>query len=122
MKNRQILQLLFTFIPLMFALIMLLQGTTNVTEAFSASANDKLMFFYADWCPHCTSFKPIVKDLQNIKVEMLEDASTDSKLKEEYDIKGYPTVYYVESTRKVQFKGPRTMEGLTDFVTTCRAM
>lgn len=127
MKNRQTLNLLLVFIACSFLIIVVLHNATGGTrvptkEPFSAS-DDKLMFFYADWCPHCTSFKPIVSDLKSshmIHVDMLEDAATPAATKTEYAIQGYPTIYYVSSTKKVKFSGPRTMAGLETFVKTCR--
>lgn len=127
MKNRQTLNMLLVFIACSFALIVVLHNVTGVKraptkESFNAP-NDKLMFFYADWCPHCTNFKPIVSDLKKgamIHVDMLEDAATPAATKTEYDIQGYPTVYYVSSVKKVKFSGPRTMAGLETFVNTCR--
>ena len=127
MKNRQTLHLLLAFIACAFVLIVMLNNTTTLRhgptkEAFNAP-DDKLMFFYADWCPHCTSFKPIVGDLKKgtlIHVDMLEDAATPAATKTEYNIQGYPTIYYVSPGKKVKFSGPRTMAGLETFITTCR--
>jgi thiol-disulfide isomerase/thioredoxin len=125
MHNHQTFQLLMTFILVAFVLIVLLNTTTSIppnAETFSQS-NAKLLFFYADWCPHCITLKPIIEELKKantINIEMLEDKSTDSKLKKEFNIEGYPTIYYVDTTMKILYEGPRTIEGLRQFIKTCR--
>lgn len=98
----------------------------SVKEAFDESQpKDKLLFFYATWCPHCTDFHPKVlayKEMGEIDVELLEDKTTDSSLKSTYSIQGYPTIYYVneDTNTKTRFNAARTTESLQSFVASCR--
>jgi thiol-disulfide isomerase/thioredoxin len=121
------------------------------TETDAVAPNDKLLFFFADWCGHCTAFKPEMqkfKDTQLIDVlEINENASKlDDNVKQkiatefnispdndseitvavkgmmtECDVKGFPTVYYKSATKNERFADSRTSEALTNFVNTMRS-
>jgi thiol-disulfide isomerase/thioredoxin len=94
---------------------------SRAKEAFEAPKPEKkLLLFYADWCPHCKTFKPMVADFarrNHILIDLLEDATTPNTTKEEYAIKGYPTLYFVnQQGSKFEFRGPRTTHALDEFV------
>ena len=121
------------------------------TQTEPVAPNDKLLFFFADWCGHCTAFKPEMqkfKDTQLIDVlEINENASklddnvkqkiatefnispdNDSeiavavkKMMTECDVKGFPAVYYKSATKSERFADTRDSERLTEFVNTMRS-
>jgi thiol-disulfide isomerase/thioredoxin len=99
------------------------------TEGFQAygETNERGTFtmYYADWCPHCKSAKPIFKDFmgsgivqvngQPIRVRMVEEKEHQKGV--DPDVKGYPSFLYSDSAgRVVEFNGPRNAEGFMKFL------
>jgi thiol-disulfide isomerase/thioredoxin len=85
--------------------------------------------FYADWCGYSTEFTPIwnkfaeaAEDVQCIDVNCNEDVKTKDpniNLCTTYKnkIPGFPSVLYVKPKHSpISYEGPRTVEGLLDFV------
>lgn len=78
-----------------------------------------LVLFYADWCGHCQTFKPrfprIATDIPHYRV----DASQANALCREYQVRGFPTILWVDSVQPGgvrRFRGPRTTQRLERFV------
>ena len=107
-----------------FALVI---GFIFVLALVFSSSNDKksksegnLVLYYAPWCGHCKNFIPTYKkfsdkaknDYPSLTVEMIN--CVDNKCPQ--DIRGYPTVKYIKGDTNVDFKGPRTVDGLNSFV------
>ena len=116
----------FFILSILYILVVLKQKKDIKSQKESFTLDDELLFFYADWCAHCTRFKPEVANFEQtgmIKITYLNDKTTKSVIKNEYNIEGYPTIYYVNHTnnKKIPFGGPRTMEGLQNFVKECRS-
>jgi thiol-disulfide isomerase/thioredoxin len=120
---------------LIVSVILILMGITNLgqsSEGFANSygeTNDRGTFtmYYADWCPHCKSAKPMFKDFmgpgiiqvngQPIKLRMVEEKQIQKGV--DPDIKGYPSFLYSDSAGKVvEFDGPRTPDGFMKFLET----
>lgn len=87
-----------------------------------------LVLFYADWCPHCTNFKPtwenvkrILKD-SDIKTMEFENDKDASEIQKVNDIKGYPELrYYPQgypSNNYVSYSGDRSEESVIRFAYT----
>ncbi|CAH2085263.1 unnamed protein product [Euphydryas editha] len=83
------------------------------------------IMFYAPWCRHCTDFYPIwseLGELVNAKESNFAIAQVDctrhSKLCQENDITGYPTLLYFHknSFSPVEYKGTRDLPSLTLFL------
>lgn len=121
------------------------------TETKASAPNDKLLFFFADWCGHCSAFKPDMQKFKDTKLidvwEINENASKlDDDVKKkiatefnispdkdsemsvtvkgmmtECDVKGFPTIYYKSATKSERFSDSRTSEALTNFVNTMRS-
>jgi thiol-disulfide isomerase/thioredoxin len=105
-------------------------GLSYVKQGFQnpvGETNDRGTFtmYYADWCPHCQTVKPIFKELmgsgtltvkgQPITLEMVEEKQIDKS--KAIPIKGYPTFLYSDSARRtVEFDGPRTADGFMKFL------
>jgi len=92
-------------------------GETNSRGTFT--------LYYADWCPHCQTIKPIFKDFMGAGTVNIGNASVKAKMVEEKqikkgvdpDVKGYPTLIYSDSAGKiVEFNGPRTKDGFLEFL------
>lgn len=80
-----------------------------------------LVMFYAPWCGHCKSFKPILGKIANkLKDKILfamVDATDETDIAELHEIQGYPTIKWFpegEKSDKLSWKleGGRTEEEL----------
>jgi thiol-disulfide isomerase/thioredoxin len=106
-------------------------GVGHLKQGFAnpvGITNDRGTFtmYYADWCPHCQTVKPIFKELmgssgvltvkgQPITLEMIEEKEIDKS--KAPPIKGYPTFLYSDSARKtIEFDGPRNADGFMKFL------
>jgi len=90
-------------------------------------SESKLMFFSADWCPHCKKAKPewdkfsseyANKEIGNYKVmpESVDCTDGENRLIQEYSIDGYPTVIMIKDGKRVNFSGRITDENIQQFV------
>tara|TARA_X000001036_G_scaffold439549_1_gene491079 strand:+ start:346 stop:756 length:411 start_codon:yes stop_codon:yes gene_type:complete len=105
-----------------------------VTEEFEEHKGDRLVLFWADWCPHCNAIKS--KDSQDSPKEwdLLERKGGVSTSKgnvpavnyevdeapaivEKYKIKSFPTVLFIKSDGTViqQTEGSRNVKGWEEF-------
>jgi thiol-disulfide isomerase/thioredoxin len=97
------------------------------TETFNGESETKtLMFFKADWCGHCTRFKPVWDEFKqecNIKYpnvslkELNIDDEASKPLMEKHNVRGFPHVVLTgENTEDVVFNKNRTKEDLIAFI------
>ena len=87
-----------------------------------------LLFFYADWCPHCTNFKPEVLKFKQqneankqLEVKMLEESACPPELMKKHNVRGFPTVVLVTVDGAGQehadtYNGERSSDGLQHFI------
>ncbi|XP_026084237.1 protein disulfide-isomerase A3-like [Carassius auratus] len=97
-----------------------------VADTFDEIVNDPgkdvLVEFYAPWCGHCQDLEPIYKELgeqlsgdPNIVIAKMDATAND--VPPNYDVQGFPTIYFVPSGQKDQ---PQRYEGgreVSDFIT-----
>jgi thiol-disulfide isomerase/thioredoxin len=102
------------------------QKKTEHTDGFEGGSGGSFTLYYADWCPHCQTIKPVFKDFMGSGKVNVNGKSIDCKMVEEKelkknggpDIKGYPTLIYSDASGKnVEFSGPRTPDGFMEFLT-----
>lgn len=93
---------------------------------------DALVFFYADWCGHCQSFKPEWEKLEkevekneNTTIELVKvncgDAENPShkKIMKDFSVQGYPTIKKIDGAgNAVEYKGERKVEPIMKFLET----
>lgn len=93
---------------------------------------DVLVFFYADWCGHCQSFKPEWEKLEKeveknekITIELVKvncgDAENPAhkKIMNDFSVQGYPTVKKIDAAgNAVEYKGERKVEPIMKFLET----
>jgi thiol-disulfide isomerase/thioredoxin len=85
---------------------------------------ESLIFFYADWCGYCKQFKPEVEKYKGVKVQYVDCSQPDESQKilmKEYDVTGFPAMFYKANNSKYTFNKARNLEGINDFVNECRA-
>ena len=94
--------------------------------------NAELLFFYADWCPHCKTAKPIWNDLKTeyenkiingYKITFTEincsNETTDvEKMMNQYNIEGYPTIKLIKDGQVIEYDAKPSKETLTQFINT----
>ena len=114
-RNTFIIILLFGVMVLMFVRYLYPSGY----EGFESAPT--FTMYYADWCPHCKTIKPVFKDWSSsgsttvagktVFLSMVEADSSPEKMKG-VPVKGYPT--FLLKTADGQYKefdGERTPEG-----------
>lgn len=111
----------------------------NMKTSYSAKPREgfenksaELLFFYADWCPHCKTAKPIWQEMETeyenqtingYKVKFTEiNCTTESedveKLMNKYNIEGFPTIKLIKDGQIIEYDAKPTKESLTEFLNT----
>lgn len=100
--------------------------------AGGSSNTAELMFFYADWCPHCKAAKPIWNDLKAeyenktingykvifTEVDCSEETAEVEKLMNQYSVEGYPTIKLIKDGQVIEYDAKPSKETLTKFLNT----
>jgi hypothetical protein len=103
-----------------------------VANATTSDNHAIILFFHADWCPHCKTALPEwvkfkgeydgkVVNGYTIKcqaVNCTEETSDVTKSINEYQIDSYPTVKMLKDGQKIEFDSKITQYTLEQFVTT----
>lgn len=97
-----------------------------------SSNKAELLFFNADWCPHCKAAKPIWNDLKSeyenktingyqvifTDVDCSEETTEVEKLMNQYSVEGYPTIKLVKDGQVIEYDAKPSKETLTKFLNT----
>jgi thiol-disulfide isomerase/thioredoxin len=92
----------------------------------------ELLFFYADWCPHCKTAKPIWNDLKTeyenktvngytiifTEINCSEETAEVDKMMNQYSVEGYPTIKLLKDGQVIEYDAKPTKETLTQFLNT----
>lgn len=107
-------------------------NSEHVPLGSSQSSTAELLFFYADWCPHCKAAKPIWTELkteyQNKTINGYQvifteiDCTTESdetdKMMNQYNVEGYPTIKLLKDGQVIEYDAKPSKETLTQFLNT----
>jgi thiol-disulfide isomerase/thioredoxin len=108
-------------------------NSERVLEGSMSSNNTaELLFFYADWCPHCKTAKPIWNELkeeyQNKTINGYQiifteiDCSTETaevdKMMNKYKVEGYPTIKLLKDGQVIEYDAKPTKDTLIQFLNT----
>lgn len=101
-------------------------------EGDSPSGSDyRLLFFYANWCPHCKAAKPEMekvkaelekgpingKTVKLVEYDCTEPSPEMESIMDKYQVSSYPTILLVSSDGKVvPFENKPTKDAVMNFV------
>ena len=100
-------------------------GSTSNNEA-------ELMFFFAEWCPHCKTAKPIWIDLKSeyenktingyrvifTEVNCSEETAEVERLMNQYNVEGYPTIKLLKDGQIIEYDAKPSKDALRQFLNT----
>ena len=108
------------------------EGAFDSTNQNGATKQAELMLFYADWCPHCKTAKPIWNDLktqyQNKTINgyqvlfteincTTENAETEQMMNK-YNIEGFPTIKLIKDGQIIEYDAKPSKDTLNEFLNT----
>lgn len=113
---------------LVITLVLLSILNTNLymgVEGFEGSSKS-IVICKAEWCGHCKKAAPefdkllsaspiTLKDGSKATVKILDSDKDKSEIAK-YNIKGFPTVLFVNGGQTTEYPGPRTYDGILDFL------
>jgi len=94
----------------------------NFDELVVKNPKDVLVEFYAPWCGHCKKLTPIYDELgekmAGTNVEIVKMDATANDVPAGYDVRGFPTLFWVPSdTKKPQpYNGGRELDDFVKFI------
>lgn len=97
-----------------------------------SSGTAELLFFYANWCPHCKTAKPIWNELKTeyenktingykiifTEVDCSEETTEVDKMMNQYNIEGYPTIKLLKDGQVIEYDAKPSKETLAQFLNT----
>jgi len=98
----------------------------------SGSKEAELLFFYADWCPHCKTAKPIWNEIKDeyenksvngynivfTEVNCTTESADVEKLMDQYKVEGFPTIKLLKDGQVIEYDAKPSRETLNQFLTT----
>jgi thiol-disulfide isomerase/thioredoxin len=108
------------------------QVNTNAQNSSGPTNSAELLFFYADWCPHCKTAKPIWNDLkaqyQNktingyqvifTEINCSEETAEVDKMMNQYNVEGYPTIKLLKDGQVIEYDAKPSKDTLNQFLNT----
>jgi thiol-disulfide isomerase/thioredoxin len=97
-----------------------LKNQQNIMKGGSASNNNKLFLFKAEWCGHCKNFKStwnkLQSDLKNDVEFVTYDADEHKDIITKYNIQGFPTLILNSGNKMIEYNGQRDIVSLKEFI------
>ena len=103
----------------------------SVLEDDPSGSDYRLLFFYANWCPHCKSAKPEMekvkaeldkgpvngKTVKLVEYDCTEPSPEMESIMDKYQVSSYPTILLVSSDGKVTpFENKPTKDAVMNFL------
>ena len=113
-------------LSILLIILVLLRFNHRTYDGFEDGSSKEVIICKADWCGHCKSAAPefeklvssspiTLKDGSTAKVKML-DADKDKSELSQYDVKGFPTVLFMNNGKSTEYPGPRTSEDIIEYL------
>ena len=107
-------------------------NSEHISKDSAAKNEAELLFFFADWCPHCKTAKPIWNDLKSeyqnktingyqvifTEINCSEETAEVEKLMNQYNVEGYPTIKLLKDGQIIEYDAKPSKETLTQFLNT----
>lgn len=107
-------------------------NSEHVSENSSNGQTAELLFFYADWCPHCKTAKPIWNDLKSeyenktingykvvfTDVNCSEETAEVDKMMNQYNVEGYPTIKLLKDGQIIEYDAKPSKDTIIQFLNT----
>jgi thiol-disulfide isomerase/thioredoxin len=110
-----------------------LKYKTNHEPTESSQNNGKIveiLFFYANWCPHCKSAKPVWNDLKTkyenkiingytiifTEIDCSNENAESEKMMNKYNVEGFPTIKLIKDGQVIDFDAKPTQDSLDKFL------
>lgn len=104
----------------------------DAPEGGEGGGDAEIIFFFANWCPHCKTAKPHWEEVKqkysgksvngyNIiftDVDCSEESEDMKKMTKQYDIEGYPTIKLVKDDQVIDFDAKPDKTTLEKFINT----
>ena len=105
---------------------------THINAEQDSGKSAELLFFFADWCPHCKTAKPIWNDLKSqyenktingykvifTEVNCSEETAEVDKMMNQYNVEGYPTIKLLKDGQVIEYDAKPSKDTLTQFLNT----
>lgn len=92
----------------------------------------EIIFFFADWCPHCKKAKPHWEEVKQMysgkvvngynmiftEVDCSEETDEVKQTTKQYDIEGYPTIKLVKDGQVIEYDAKPDKDTLEKFINT----
>ncbi|KAH9624458.1 hypothetical protein KSS87_008148 [Heliosperma pusillum] len=86
---------------------------------YSKSNDYVAVLFYASWCPFSRNFRPSFSILSTLYPSIphfaIEESAIKPSILSKYGVHGFPTLYLLNSTMRVRYRGSRSMSSLVHF-------
>lgn len=94
---------------------------TEKTLSEKLKEGDMVVLFYAPWCGYCKTLQPTYRKVaaahKGPGIFAMVDCTAHPALGQRYEIKGFPTIFFHNGVKTIEFSGERTEAGLREFMT-----
>lgn len=95
----------------------------NFDDIVTNNGKDTLIEFYAPWCGHCKKLAPIYDELgekmANENVQIVKFDATANDVPAPYEVRGFPTLFWVRKESKdspVKYEGGRELDDFIKYI------
>jgi len=95
----------------------------NFEDVVTNNGKDTLIEFYAPWCGHCKKLAPIFDELGEQlgaeEVAIVKFDATANDVPPEFDVRGFPTLYWLpkdSKTKPVKYDGGRELDDFVKYI------
>ena len=108
------------------------QPNSELVQQSGNGNTAELLFFYADWCPHCKTAKPIWNDIKSeyenktingykvvfTEINCSEESAEVDKMMNQYNVEGYPTIKLLKDGQVIEYDAKPSKDTLNQFLNT----
>jgi thiol-disulfide isomerase/thioredoxin len=106
--------------------------TSTESMGTGSSKQAELMLFYADWCPHCKTAKPIWNELKSeyqnktingynvlfTEINCTNENAETEQMMNKYNIEGFPTIKLLKDGQIIEYDAKPAKDTLKEFLNT----